>query len=180
MAQDDNLRLTLIEGIVLGLLVQEPSHGFAVAKELGPDGWIGSTFTARRPVVYRALHTLTAKALIVADGAETTSVGPERVIMRPNEVGRTEFWSWLAAPVLHMRDIRVELLVKLALHDRLGLNPASLLHHQYEVLEPIYKSLQKEAGSGGSGFAQTLAWWRIENSESVMRFLERVMNVADS
>lgn len=175
MAAPDSSRLTLIEAIVLGLLVQQPRHGFALAKELGPQGWLGGTFTARRPVVYRALRTLAGKGLVVAGPAEATSAGPDRVVMRPSAAGQSAFSRWVSAPVSHMRDVRVDFLVKLALHDRLNLDPSALLRDQYELLEPIYKSLQRDMIPTEPGFPRTLAMWRAESSESVMRFLERLM-----
>lgn len=169
---------TLIEGIVLGLLIEAPRHGFAVAKELGPDGWIGITYTAHRPVVYRALRTLAGKGLLAQGHTETTSSGPDRVIERANAKGRAEFFRWLGTPVPHMREVRVDLLVKLALHDRLGLDPLPLVRRQYDVLEPIYKSLRDPDELAG-GFDRTVALWRAESSDSVMRFLRRLLQAAE-
>lgn len=166
--------LTLIEGTVLGLLVEAPRHGFALSRELATDGWIGNTFTAHRPVVYRALHSLGTKGLLAAGLTEVTSAGPERVIESANADGEEQFARWVGTPVPHMRDVRVDFLVKLALHDRLGLNPSPLIHAQYALLEPIYESLQK-APAEAHGFEWTVAMWRAENSESVMRFLSRLM-----
>lgn len=172
---DDQTRLTLIEGTVLGLLIEAPRHGFAVARELTADGWIGNTFTAHRPVVYRALHSLGSKGLLADGRTEVTSSGPERVVERPNAEGTAQFSRWVGTPVPHMRDIRVDFLVKLALHDRLGLDSTTLVRRQYDVLEPIYSSLQK-AVAAATGFERTVAMWRAENSESVMRFLGRLMD----
>lgn len=170
----DRVALTLIEGTVLGLLVEEPRHGFALARELTVDGWIGTTFTAHRPVVYRALRSLSTKGLLAEGHTESTSSGPERVVEAPNAEGKEHFGSWVGTPVPHMRDMRVDFLVKLAFHDRLGLNPSTLVREQYAVLEPIYQSLQ-QAFAEAAEFEQTVAMWRAENSESVMRFLSRLM-----
>lgn len=174
MIPQEEPRLTLIEGAVLGVLVEEPRHGFAVAREFASDGWIGGTFTAHRPVVYRALHSLEAKGLLEVGPAEATTSGPDRRVVGPNAEGEQRLTDWVGEPVPHMRDVRVDFLVKLALHDRLGLNPAALIQQQYAVLEPIYESLQKAVHSA-TGFELTAALWRAENSESVMRFLSRLM-----
>lgn len=166
-------QLTLIEGVVLGLLVEAPRHGFVIAKELGAGGWLGNTFTAHRPMVYRAIRTLTAKGFLADGHTEVTAAGPERVVERANPRGRAEFLRWLGTPLPHMRDIRVDFLVKLALHDRLGMDPEPLLRRQRDVLEPIYKSL-RTPDDQAEGFDRTLALWRAENSESIMRFLDRL------
>ncbi len=170
----DDPHLTLIEGTVLGLLVETPRHGFAISRELAADGWMSNTFTAHRPVVYRALHSLGAKGLLAAGQAEPAPTGPERVVESANAEGKEQFTRWVGTPVPHMRDVRVDFLVKLALHDRLGLNPATLIREQYALLEPIYQSLQR-APAEATGFELTVAMWRAENSESIMRFLSRLL-----
>ncbi len=173
-AVDREPQLTLIEGVVLGLLVEAPRHGFAIAKELGAGGWLGATFTAHRPMVYRAIRSLTAKGLLADSFTEVTTAGPERVVERANASGHAEFLRWLRTPLLHMRDIRVDFLVKLALHDRLGLDPEALVWQQRGVFEPIFLSLQTPDGQA-QGFDRTLALWRAENSASIMRFLDQLL-----
>jgi hypothetical protein len=44
---------------------------------------------------------------------------------------------WLTRPVEHTRDVRSELLVKLALLDRAGKDPQPLLAAQREQLVPV-------------------------------------------
>lgn len=167
--------LTLIEAAVLGLLVRQPSHGFALAKEFQPDSRIGSIFTVQRPVVYRALKTLAAKALIAGETAEASSSGPARVVRHATPAGRDLALEWITTPVSHMRGVRVELLVKLALQDYLGIDSLPFVRHQYEVLEPVYRALRTDPATLSPGFDRTRATWRWENSEAVMRFLQRAI-----
>ena len=175
MTQPSAAGPTLIEAVVLGLLVRRPSHGFALAKELGPDTRIGSIFTAQRPVVYRALNTLAAKGLIAGDEAEASTSGPARVVRHATPAGRGQALEWITTPVSHMRGVRVELLVKLALQDYLGIDSLPFVRQQYEVLEPIYRALRTDPAALPPGFDRTRATWRWENSEAVMRFLQRVI-----
>jgi DNA-binding PadR family transcriptional regulator len=171
--------LTLIEGAVLGLLVREPAHGFAVAKEFEPQTRIGSIFSAQRPVVYRALNTLSAKHLIATvEAAESSSSGPARVVRAATDEGRARAMAWILTPVDHMRGVRVELLVKLALQDYLGIDSLPFIRQQYDTLQPIYASLRVDPYTLPVGFERTRAIWRWENSEAVMRFLRQVL--ADS
>lgn len=167
--------LTLIEAAVLGLLVRQPSHGFALAKEFDPDSRIGSIFTVQRPVVYRALNTLSAKNLVIGDAAEASATGPARVVKHVTLEGRARAMEWITTPVSNMRGVRVELLVKLALQDYLGIEPLPFVRRQYEVLEPVYRALRTDPSALPPGFDRTRATWRWENSEAVMRFLHRVI-----
>ena len=54
----DTLAISLTDWVVLGVLSEEPRHGFAVAKELGRDAELGQLWTVRRPLVYRAIDHL--------------------------------------------------------------------------------------------------------------------------
>jgi hypothetical protein len=44
-------------------------------------------------------------------------------------------------PVLHVRDVRSQLLMKLAVLDRRGADPSALLTRQRDLLEPIVAAL---------------------------------------
>jgi hypothetical protein len=50
---------------VLALLAERPTHGFAVARAMSPEGEIGKVWTMRRPLVYRAIeHVRDARSLL--------------------------------------------------------------------------------------------------------------------
>ena len=53
MATKESTVLSLTDWVVLGVLTEEPRHGFAVAKELARDAELGQLWTVRRPLVYR-------------------------------------------------------------------------------------------------------------------------------
>ena len=55
MAQRTPRDLSLTEWIVLALVAEGPSHGFAIAKELRADSDLGRVMTVQRALVYRAL-----------------------------------------------------------------------------------------------------------------------------
>jgi DNA-binding PadR family transcriptional regulator len=56
--------LTAGEWAVLALLVEEPTHGFAIARAMAPEGEVGRIWSVRRPLVYRAIETLTGMGLV--------------------------------------------------------------------------------------------------------------------
>ena len=79
--------------------------------------------------------------------------------------------AWLAKPVAHPRDVRSELLIKLALRDRIGADASDLLLRQHAQLAPIAAVLSDRL-HGTTGFQRTLALWRNESISATLRFLE--------
>ena len=166
--------LTLIEGAVLGLLVQQPRHGFALARQFVRDHSIGRVFNAQPPVVYRALRTLEQRGLTSSDAPRASTQGPSRTVKHPTAAGRAAFEAWLATPVGHMRDVRLELLVKLALHDELDRDPRPLLEAQLALLRKVHVAAV-DRPTPPTWFDQMLAVWRTEVGDATFRFLERAL-----
>jgi PadR family transcriptional regulator AphA len=111
--------LTLSEWAVLALIAEQPRHGFAIAKELGPDAEIGQIFTVPRPVVYRALAHLEEELLIYPRRTEPGDRGPARTLMATTDAGQAAVDRWLLTPVAHVRELRTHLLLQFRLLDRL-------------------------------------------------------------
>ena len=76
--------------------------------------------------------------------------------------------------MVHARDVRSELLVKLALLDRGGEPAAPLLDAQRRQLLPIAAALGDRLGEA-TGFERTLALWRYETVHATLRFLDAAM-----
>jgi DNA-binding PadR family transcriptional regulator len=155
---------TLTEWVVLGLLAEGPAHGFELSKPLAPGGAIGRVWSASRPLTYRALEQLTAAGLAVADRVEP-GAGPRRTIHKITPVGRRALRRWLATPVDRIRKVRAELLVKLLLLERAGVDTGPLLAAQRAALEPGL-SAAIEATEPDS-----VTRWRREQALAVDRFL---------
>jgi DNA-binding PadR family transcriptional regulator len=83
-----------------------------------------------RQVIYRAMQRLEAIALIRTAGTEHSGAGPVRQLATATPAGRKEAWAWLGRRVTHAREVRSEMLVKLALLDRAGTDPRYLLQAQ--------------------------------------------------
>ncbi len=80
---------------------------------------------------------------------------------------------WLATPVLHVRDVRSQLLMKLALLDRRGADPRTLLELQHALLAPIVAAIDEQPA--GDGFDATLHAWRRSAATSVLAFLDDLL-----
>src|SRR5580698_5343767 len=121
--------LSLAEWVVLAVICERPTHGFAIAQLTGSGGELGRVWQVRKPVVYRGLYKLSAERMIAAEGVEPGQ-GPQRTVYAATPAGRAAAAAWLQTPVQHVRDVRSHLLVKLALLHRAGSDPADMLRRQ--------------------------------------------------
>jgi DNA-binding PadR family transcriptional regulator len=156
---------------VLCLIAEAPSHGFAIARTLSDDGELGQIWRVPKPVIYRALQRLELADLVVTVELQPSNAGPVRSLIDVTEAGRGAAADWLTKPVRHNRDIRSELLLKLALLDRGGTDPAPLLAAQRAQLEPVALALEAKLAST-TGFDRMIILWRWETLAATLRFLD--------
>ena len=123
----------------------------------------------QRGVVYRSLDRLLDLGLIRSAGEEPSHAGPGPLPGRGHRAGQAAAASWQHRPVQHTRDIRSELLVKLALLHRSGTDPHDLLVAQRAQLVPIADALRDRIAAA-TGFDRTLLLWRYETASATIRF----------
>jgi len=167
------LSLSLAEWVVLGVIGERPAHGFAVSVLTADDGELGRIWHIPRPAIYRALGRVEAAGLLTPDSVEPGR-GPQRTIYSITPQGREALDTWLRTPVRHVREVRSHLLMKLALLDRAGGDPADLLVRQRAVLEPIAGAIMTER-SERDGFDATLLAWRRATASAALSFLDDIM-----
>jgi DNA-binding PadR family transcriptional regulator len=168
--------MSLPEWLVLAILSQQPLHGFAVAQLTAPYGDLGRVWRIPKAVIYRAIGRLLEAGLVVAEGTEQ-GLGPQRTVFAATLAGREAAQRWLHTPVEHIRDMRSQLLLKLALLDRAGDDPSDLLRRQREVLAPIARAIEARRPQGG-GFDATLLAWRRATAVAALEFLDMVGDTA--
>jgi len=164
--------MSLPEWLVLALLSQQPAHGFAVSQVTAEDGDLGRIWQVPKAVVYRAIGRLLEAELIAPEGTEP-GLGPQRTVYSATQAGREAAHEWLRTPVEHVRQIRSELLLKLALLDRAEEDPSSLLRAQREVLEPIATAIEAKRARS-EGFDSTLLAWRRSTAVAALDFLDTI------
>ena len=171
MASPEERSLSLAEWLVLCLVCEEPRHGFAIARILGREGSMGRIWRVPKPVIYRALQRLEHLGMVRTAEQQASNQGPVRSLIDATQTGQQAATAWLTRPVSHTRDVRSELLVKLALLDRAGADPLPLIRAQREHLAPVVDALHERLGTV-SGFDWTLALWRFETVSATVRFLD--------
>jgi len=162
------------EWAVLALLAEQPTHGFAVARAMSPEGEIGKVWTMRRPLVYRAIDQLTEAGFVRLAGTEPSSSGPRRMLVEATAAGRRALTVWLAEPVEHVRDARSLLMLKLLFLARSDVDQAPLLAAQRERFESLAERLTVAIGDADS-FDQVLLRWRLESTTAAIRFIDGLL-----
>src|SRR5262245_54347342 len=162
--------LPLAERVCLGLITQHVAHGWALGTLLAPDGEIGRVWSLSRPLTYRAIDGLVDKNLITRRG-QAAGRGRDRVILAATPAGRRLAKRWLDEPVEHLRDVRTELLVKLQLRARSGLDNDPLLAAQQQVFNPTIDVLTSTRPED-----DLVDLWRRESARAVRRFLDQALH----
>jgi PadR family transcriptional regulator AphA len=137
---------------------------------LAADGELGRIWTLTRPLTYRAIDGLVDKGLVTRS-LQATGHGRDRVVLAVTAAGRRVTQRWLSDPVQHLRDVRTELLVKLALRDRAGLDNGALLAVQQQVFETAIDALTSNTDDD-----DLVDVWRRESARAVRRFLAQALH----
>lgn len=171
VTRDGDSRLLLGEWACLGILYQGPSHGFAVAARLKPEGDVGRVWSLSRPLTYRSIDQLVAAGLVVPVGEERGLAGGNRTILAATRRGRARFRRWSATPTEHLRDLRSELLLKLVLAEQCGIDVTAMLTAQHDRIIAIVASL---AARSSHQPGDVVMLWRRESADAARRFVVRV------
>jgi PadR family transcriptional regulator AphA len=168
-------RLSLAEWLVLCLVREEPTYGLVIAQLLDRDGSLGRIWSVPKGSVYFALQRLELLGLIRMAGKQRSMEGgPTRSLLEATPAGRAAAQAWLSTPVEHARDVRSELMMKLALLDRTGSDSRALVRAQLAQLVPVAAALDDQL-SASTGFEHTLVLWRHAAMTATMRFLEALI-----
>jgi DNA-binding PadR family transcriptional regulator len=175
----DDRELLPGEYAALGLLAVEPAHGYELHRR-----WQASPLTEVLPldqsVLYGYLRTLDHRALL---DWEEQRVGnrPPRKTYSPSEAGWEILRAWLRSPVHRLRDVRMDLLLKL--HIVRLIDPRAeraLLDRQVAVCEHLLAEARTEAAiDDGSEFTSLFRLSRASAAEAALLWLrgyrERVL-----
>jgi PadR family transcriptional regulator AphA len=167
-------RLSLAEWLVLCLVREEPTYGLVVAGLLDHNGSLGQIWYVPKGTVYLALQRLELLGLIRTTGEQRTSQGPARSLLEATPAGRAAAQAWLNTPVEHARDVRSELMVKLALLDRTGSDSRALVRDQLARLLPVAAALDDQLRAA-TGFERTLVLWRHKAMTTTIGFLRALI-----
>lgn len=156
---------------VLALLCEGEAHGWALVRALAPEGEVGRVWSIRRALVYRTVDLLLDAAMIAQAGSEPGTRGSPRTVLRVRPAGRRAVTTWLGEPVLHVRDLRSALLLKLLFAQRAGVDRIPLLEAQRAILTDTVRGLEMP-GAREEEAAATARVFRLETARAGLRFVD--------
>ncbi len=168
---------------ILGLLDLDDgsSHGYDLARHFGDGQPLAQVIHLEPAMLYHHLKRL-AQAGWATATIEPQGTRPARQVYQITAAGRAELRRWLAEPVAHTREIRLEFLVKLYLAERLDPELAShLVAHQLDTCRRLEASLVAQlAALAGTGldtpdrvFARRVLELRLAQTQAAARWLAR-------
>lgn len=156
----------------MGALAQGPAHGYDLYQYLAEH--LADVWTLGLSQVYALLGRLEQDGLVVHDRVEQAS-RPAKKIHRLTDEGRAQFTAWVASPVRHMRDLRLEFLAKLFFARRLnGKAEERLLSAQRRVCAEIAAGLAARCQEAESETKRRALDFRRTMAQAALDWLERL------
>jgi DNA-binding PadR family transcriptional regulator len=160
--------------IVLGLLATtpEPQHGYALFRRIQQD--LRDVWSIGMNRLYTLLAEMEGAGLI-GGHVEKPGRRPARRVFKLLPKGRRTFKAWMAEPIPHMRDMRVEFLPKLYFARQVGpAAMADLIRSQRAACERGLErmtALQQERGFDDM-YVFLVYEFRIRQIQSMLRWLD--------
>ncbi len=114
-----------IEHALLGFVYDTPLHGYEIYRQLSDPAGLWQVWRLKQSQLYALLTKLEEKEYLTAT-LQPQEGRPPRKIYTLNEAGRVAFRDWLAMPVAHGRQMRIEFLAKMYFAHRQ--EPLLVLH----------------------------------------------------
>lgn len=173
------------EHALLGLLAlseQGIGHGYELARNFEAGAPLGNVIRLEPGMIYHHLKKLDRLGWVsaLADGQGR----PARRSFTISESGRHELARWLAEPVVHTREIRLEFLVKLyfaaLLDDQMT---RRLIGEQRDICLRLIESLSEQLGEGGEArgelsperhFGEMVLELRLAQTRAALAWLDAI------
>ena len=174
------------EHAILGLLALSESgtgHGYDLARQFSPDAPLGNVVRLEPGMVYHHLKKL-ERLRWVSAVPDAAPGRPARRLFALSSSGRSELGRWLAEPVVHTREIRLDFLVKLylallldpVLAVRLVDEQRNLCARLVDSLANRLRSVQAEDDEDAvtSRFSDMVLDMRLAQTRAALAWLDRV------
>lgn len=164
-------RLSLADNVCLALIINGAEHGWAVVQQLQPTTPLGRIWSLSRALTYRSIEHLIELKYLRRHGV-TSGKGADRRLVHATSLGRRESCKWLETPVVHLRDVRTELLLKLELRTQAKKSNVAFIRRQQKIFAPVIATLGDMARSS----RMPVDLWRSESAKSVDAFLRQLVS----
>jgi PadR family transcriptional regulator AphA len=163
-----------VEHALLGLLRERAMHAYEMNQPLSAVNALRLVWRLKQSHLYALLAKLEAEAL-VASSTETHGARPPRRVLQFTPAGEDAFARWLAAPVRHGRDFRLEFPAKLFFAAQVGGHAMrELLNQQRAACEQWVTELHAQVASidPDRPFERLIYQFRITQIVAILRWLE--------
>lgn len=164
------------EHAILGLLATGAAHGYDLARHFAPGQPLSEIIRLEPAMLYHHLKRLTEADWVIAT-LETQIARPDRQVHAITPAGQSELLRWLAEPVAHTRQIRLDFLVKLYFARQL--DPAlaqRLISEQRALLARLVESITERrdaSARNGDTFVVLVLELRLAQTEAAVSWLTR-------
>ncbi|MDA0815325.1 MAG: PadR family transcriptional regulator [Chloroflexi bacterium] len=157
------------EYAVLGLLAVEPGHGYEVNRRW-QESPLADLLPVEQSVLYGYLRTLERRGLL---DWEEHRIGnrPPRKVFELSEEGWEYLRPWLRSPVERMREVRLDLLLKLFLLEEIDPGGVSRLIADQVVVCLHYVEHAAARLDEAEGFTRLIAESRLSAGRSTLDWL---------
>lgn len=162
-----------LELTLLGLLRDEPMHAYEMHARLAQAEALGLVWHVKQGQLY-ALLTRLEEAGYVGSMMQLQVSRPPRKVLHVTAAGREAFYRWLAEPVAHGRDFRLEFLAKLYFAARDGGAAAgALIERQRAACEGWLAALRERmaASPADRHFDRLVLRFRASQIEAIVAWL---------
>jgi len=171
-----------IELALLGLLRQQPMHAYEMHQHLLHAEQLGLVWHLKQAHLYALLGSLEAAGYLTSV-TETHGARPPRKVLHVTPAGLAVFTEWMASPVEHGRDFRLEFLAKLffAAQDD-PTTVEALIARQREACERWLSELHAQLRDleATRPFDQLVLQFRIGQTQAILPWLEQCAQVLTS
>jgi len=162
-----------VEYALLGFVYEQPTHGYDIYQQLSDSRGLWQVWRMKQSQLYALLTKLEDDGYLVTT-LQPQATRPPRKIYSLTAVGRKTFEQWLATPVTHGRQMRLEFLAKLYFAYRQGLTVVlPLIEQQVVTCQRWLAEVQEQSGLplGDDPFAYAVQQFRITQIESFLTWL---------
>jgi xanthine dehydrogenase accessory factor len=146
--------LSPVEYVLLGLLLDQPAHGYELSKAFAPGTELAQVCDLGLSQLYSSLAKLESLGLV--ESRRTPGRGQQgRKVFDLTSAGRGRFARWLTDPVPDVHHLRTDFAPKLLLARRL--DPAAAEQLVEDQLRMLGGRLEAAPRLGGPGFAAEVA-----------------------
>lgn len=162
------------EYALLGLIEQQPRHGYELHKELSNLEGLGLVWRIKQAHLYALLDKLENQGHLTSRQVFSESHPPRKeYLLTPS--GRHTFENWLLAPVEHGRELRQDFLAKLYFACQAGVDTArQVVEAQRLVLQRLRVKMdeQENALSKSQHFEKQVYQFRMKQIQAMLDWLD--------